>query len=182
MPWSHHYPIYMGSIPESIQTFDASIISFIGSSCDIRQSNWHVSRRPRLGQHVRCRCRNTKRCSVIRWHKGDWNVRHVCFGPHFAGNHSVLLYFDDHTVSLKMDDVIDLTQFHGTSYFECYWMIRNSLQWRHNGRDGVSNYQPRGSLFNRLSRHSSKKTPKLRVTGEFPAQRASNGKIFNLRT
>ena len=73
-----------------------------------------------------------------------------------------------------MDDVIDLTQFHGTSYFECYWMIRNSLQWRHNGRDGVSNYQPRGCLFNRLSRHRSKKTPKLRVTGEFPAQRASN--------
>ena len=103
-----HYPIYIGSIPESIQTFDASIISFIGSWHDIRQSNWHVSRRPRLGQHVRCRCRNTKRCSVIHWHKGDWNVGHVCFGPHFAGNHSVLLYFDDRTVSLKMDDAIDL--------------------------------------------------------------------------
>ena len=87
-----------------------------------------------------------------------------------------LLYFDDRTVSLKIDDVIDQTQLHGTSYFECYWIIRKSLQWRHNGRDGVSNYQPRGSLFNRLSRHRSKKTPKLRVNGEFPAQRASNAK------
>ena len=58
------------------------------------------------------------------------------------------------------------------------------LQWRRNGRDGVSNYQPNDCLFNRLFRRRSKKTSKLRVTGlcvgnspgtgEFPAQRASN--------
>ena len=58
------------------------------------------------------------------------------------------------------------------------------LQWRHNGRDGVSNHQPHDSLLNGLSKHRSKKTSKLRVTGlcgwnspvtgEFPAQRASN--------
>ena len=40
-----------------------------------------------------------------------------------------------------------------------------SLQWRHNGHDGVSNHQPRGCLLNRLFRRRSKKTPKLRVTG-----------------
>ena len=59
-----------------------------------------------------------------------------------------------------------------------------SLQWRHNERDGVSNYQPHDSLLNRLFRRRSKKTSKLRatgfcagnslVTGEFPAQRTSN--------
>ena len=59
-----------------------------------------------------------------------------------------------------------------------------ALQWRHNGRDGVSNHQPRDCLFKRLFRCRSKKTSKLRVTGlcegnspvtgEFPAQRASN--------
>ena len=59
-----------------------------------------------------------------------------------------------------------------------------SLQWRHNGRDGVSNHQPHHCLLNRLFRPRSKKTSKLRVTGlcagnspvagEFPAQMASN--------
>ena len=59
-----------------------------------------------------------------------------------------------------------------------------SLQLRHNGRDGVSNHQPHDCLLNRLFRRRSKKTPKPRntilcagkspVTGEFPAQLASN--------
>ena len=40
-----------------------------------------------------------------------------------------------------------------------------TLQWRHNGRDGVSNHQPSDCLLNRLSSRRSKKTPKLRVTG-----------------
>ena len=62
------------------------------------------------------------------------------------------------------------------------------LQWRHNEHDGVSNHQPYDCLLNHLFKHRSKKTPKLRVTGlgegnspvtgEFPAQRASNaGKV-----
>ena len=59
-----------------------------------------------------------------------------------------------------------------------------SLQWRHNGRHGVSNHQPHDCLLNRLFRRRSKKTWKFRVTGlcegnspvtgEFPAQMASN--------
>ena len=59
-----------------------------------------------------------------------------------------------------------------------------SLQWRHNGLDGVSNHQPHDCLLKRLFRHISQKTSKLRVTGlcavnspetgEFPAPRASN--------
>ena len=65
-----------------------------------------------------------------------------------------------------------------------------SLQWRHNGRDGVSNHQPQDCLLNRLFRHSSKETSKLRVTGlwegnspvtgEFPAQRASNAENVSI--
>ena len=61
-----------------------------------------------------------------------------------------------------------------------YW----SLQWRRNGHDGVSNHQAYDCLLNRLFRRRSKKTSKPRVTGlcagnspvtgEFPAQRASN--------
>ena len=39
------------------------------------------------------------------------------------------------------------------------------LQWRHNGRDSVSNHQPRDCLLNRLFRRRSNNTSKLRVTG-----------------
>ena len=60
----------------------------------------------------------------------------------------------------------------------------HTLRWRHNDRDGVSNHQPYDCVLNRLFRHRWKKTSKLPVTGpcagnspvtgEFPAQRASN--------
>ena len=61
------------------------------------------------------------------------------------------------------------------------WLCEYSLQWRHNGRDGVSNHHSHHCLLNRLFRRRSKKTSKLRVTGplvtgEFPAQIASNAK------
>ena len=65
-----------------------------------------------------------------------------------------------------------------------------SLQWHHNGRDGVSNYQPHDFLLNRVFRHRSKKTSKLRVTGfcegnspvtgELPAERVSNAEIVSI--
>ena len=58
------------------------------------------------------------------------------------------------------------------------------LQWHHNERDGGSNHQPHNCIFNCLFSRRSKKTPRLRVTGlcvgnspmtgEFPAQMASN--------
>ena len=63
-----------------------------------------------------------------------------------------------------------------------------TLQWRHNGRDGVSNHQPHQCLPNRLFGRKSKKTSKLRVTGlcagnspgtgEFPAQWPVTRKMF----
>ena len=65
-----------------------------------------------------------------------------------------------------------------------------SLQWRHNGRDGVSNHRPYDCLLNRLFRRRSKKTSKPRVTGlwagnspgtgEFPAQMASYAEIVSI--
>ena len=41
----------------------------------------------------------------------------------------------------------------------------DTLQWRHDGPDGVSNHQPHECLLKRLFRRRSKKTSKLRVTG-----------------
>ena len=59
-----------------------------------------------------------------------------------------------------------------------------TLQWSHNDRDGILNHRRLDSVLTRLCRRSSKETSKLRVTGhceenslmtgEFPAQRASN--------
>ena len=64
------------------------------------------------------------------------------------------------------------------------------LQWRHNERDGVSNHQLHNCLLNRLFKVQMKEISKLRVTGlcegnspvtgELPAQRASNAKNFSI--
>ena len=68
-----------------------------------------------------------------------------------------------------------------SSYWQLPWL---SLQWRHNGHDGVSNHKPHHCSLNRIFSRRSKKTSKLRFTGlctgnspvtsEFPAQMASN--------
>ena len=65
-----------------------------------------------------------------------------------------------------------------------------SLQWCHNGCDGVSNYKPHDRLLNRLFRRRSKKASTLRVTdpwtgnspvtGEFSAQTASGAENVSI--
>ena len=74
--------------------------------------------------------------------------------------------------------------------FPCHDVNIISLLWRHNGHDGVSNHQPHACLLNRLFRRKSKKKSKLRftglcagnwpVTGEFPAQMASNAENVSI--
>ena len=74
--------------------------------------------------------------------------------------------------------------------FKIVTSINVSLQWRHNDCDGVSNHQPRDCLLHRLFRRRSKKSSTLRVTGlcegnspvtgEFPAQRASNAENVSI--
>ena len=83
-------------------------------------------------------------------------------------------------------------QGHSIHWVSCLvvWCCGKSLQWRHNERDGVSNHQPHDCLFNRYSRRRSKNTSKLCVTGlhegnspltgEFPAQMASNAEIVSI--
>ena len=65
-----------------------------------------------------------------------------------------------------------------------------TLRWRHNELDSVSNHQPHDCLLNRSFGCGSKKTSKLRVTGlcvgnspvtgEFPAQMASNAENVSI--
>ena len=91
----------------------------------------------------------------------------------------------------------------GTNTSETYglWVHKNNtstenekklepLQWHRNERDWVSTHQPHDYLLNRVFRRRSKKTSKLRVTGlsevkspvtgEFPAQRASNAENVSI--
>ena len=88
---------------------------------------------------------------------------------------------------------IALQSKHGWRDISCSWVIwllARALLWRHNGTDGVSNHQPYDCLLNRLFRHRSKKTSKLRVTGpcagnspetgEFPAQMSSNAENVSI--
>ena len=74
------------------------------------------------------------------------------------------------------------------THWSMNWHI--SLQWRHNGHDGISNHQPPDCLLSRLFRCRSKKTSKLcvtgfcagntSVTGEIPAQMASNAENVSI--
>ena len=80
--------------------------------------------------------------------------------------------------------------FQPTVCSEQFSITNITLRWRHNDRDGVWNHQPHDCLLNRLFRRKSKKTSKLRVTGlcawnspvtgEFPAQRASNAENVSI--
>ena len=96
------------------------------------------------------------------------------------------MFVDIYVVEFKRHShVLEITL---TSCLFSHYMT--SFQWRHNGRDSVSNHQPNDCLLNRLFRRRSKKTSKLRVTGlcagkspgtgEFPAQMASNAKNVSI--
>ena len=73
-------------------------------------------------------------------------------------------------------------------FMVCVYSALHSSQWRYNERDDLSIHLRLDCLLNRLFRCISKKIPKLRVpglwevnlpvTGEFPAQRASNAEMF----
>ena len=65
--------------------------------------------------------------------------------------------------------------------------VESPLWWHHNGRDGISNHQPHDCLLNRRLKKTSKlyitgfwagNSP---VTGEFPAQMASNMENVSIR-
>ena len=79
-----------------------------------------------------------------------------------------------------------------TSHYLNHWglIFQHPSQWRHNELDGVPDHQLHDCLLNRLFMRRSKKTSKIRVTGlgegnspvtgEFPAQRASNAENVSI--
>ena len=59
---------------------------------------------------------------------------------------------------------------------------QNTLQWRHNERDGVSNQQPYECLLNCLFRDRWKKTRQLHITGLCEGNSPVTGELFAQRT
>ena len=57
------------------------------------------------------------------------------------------------------------------------YSLLDSLQWRHNGHDSVSNHQRLYCLLNRFFGRRSKKTSKLRVTGLCEGNSAGTGEF-----
>ena len=105
------------------------------------------------------------------------------------------MHFDDRFLGpLVCTQIIDGDRRHftlKTNIVETVVMaFSNSLQWRHNGRDGVSNHRRLDCLLNFFFRRRSKKTSKLRVTGiceenspvtgEFPIQWVSNAENISI--
>ena len=119
-------------------------------------------------------------------HSGpEWHVYHsrkttYNLGKRYIWNHLIKLLLDFLPVQLLNRKYIYKQILHGESHSSSW----PGLQWRHNEHDGFSNHQLHDCLFNSLFRRRWKKTSKLcvtglcvgnsPVTGEFPAQRASN--------
>ena len=108
----------------------------------------------------------------------DTKIISILWFPNLARSYDKTLY---HFVNEDLDVTLAVGVHAGS---------RCTLEWRHNGRDCVSNHQPHDCFLNRLFRHRSKKTSKLRVTGlcagnspeagEFPTQRASNAENVSI--
>ena len=116
--------------------------------------------------------------------------REGCFDPHVGAPQKCLCGVVNSLILWPWSSICSIMSFRNniTGYlisntnYSTGWAM---LFWSSfSGRDGVSNHQPHRCLLNRLSKHSSKKTSKFRVTGlcagnspvtgEFPAQMASN--------
>ena len=113
-------------------------------------------------------------------------VEHIILKQSLSMN---IIFFMKHTKELLPVGKVGLVN--ALCYFYCdIFFFLTPILWRHNGRHGVSNHQPHQCLLKRLVRSRSKKTPKLRVTGlcagnspmtgEFPAQRASNAENVSI--
>ena len=136
-------------------------------------------------------------------HSGRQNITHI-------STHSVFITFPFHYLNLTGLYFDQTGKYLHTTWFVVIdlWILVNKvdsaarlwchvrmticppLQWRHNGRYGVSNHQPHDCLLTILFRRRSKKTSKIRVnglcernspvTGEFPAQRVSNAENVSI--
>ena len=120
----------------------------------------------------RCRIKRQKNILTLNFHLPAWYVYITWrepilviivpaddLAPNNSGSSQV--FFE---VALDINDSISIL-WTGWLHTNFPLEIPGPLHWRHNDHNGVSNHQPHGCLLNRLFRHRSKKTSKLRVIG-----------------
>ena len=88
----------------------------------------------------------------------------ICHYKMRTGNMSYVIVLGIKITHCMANSVVNTTLWKATEFGETIITLI-SLQWRHNGCDGISNDQPHDCLLNRWFRRRSKKTLKLRVTG-----------------
>ena len=86
----------------------------------------------------------------------------MCFKSRFPWNASGIRRVSSHDTTWVFSHKTMASPGAGTNSHD---IDLNTLLWRHNDHDGVSNHQSHGCLLSRLFRRRSKKTSKLRVTG-----------------
>ena len=111
--------------------------------------------------HVQCCCilvRYAMPCSVV-----FWSVFVNKVGKYGIVLTASLILLDS---GIKFDSRIWMHPDPMISLCDILWShLQDSLHWRPNEHDGVSNHQYHDCLLNRLFRRKSKKTSKLNVTG-----------------
>ena len=136
-----------------------------------------------LNRLFRRRSKKTSKLRVTGLYAGN--------SPVIASISDLLMYTNVELISLQINNMAVFI----CAIWKPYGCINSwceilTLQWRHNGCDGISNQHPHRCLLNRIFRRRSKKTSKLRVTGlyagnspvtvEFPAQMASNAENISI--
>ena len=127
--------------------------------------------------------------SEFRWHSTESHLRRNAYIFDIRLKINNLLLQPQHPGTNELI-LLTLDPISGNPANDDFLNNFSTTRWRHNERDGVSNHQPHDCLLNRLLRRRSKKTSKLRViglcegnspvTGEFPAQRASNAENVSI--
>ena len=175
---------------------------------DELESNWYIKCYSSLcSTYLDCICQVPRAARTLTWHgndkiwapyikwvpiEGQWDRFESLYTTgNYTGTGFLLLPLHSSNVSFpatpwRNRQPCGVADMCGAAYsIACI-----TSKWRHNGHDGVSNHQPHDCLRNRLFRRRSKKTSKLSVTGlcarnspvtgEFPAQRASNAEKVSI--
>ena len=105
----------------------------------------------------------------------SWPDHYYVRIPHYQDSVIIVIGWTE-IVSLKR--IAEINDFKSATQLSHWnWLYRETLHWRHNEHDGVSNYQPHDCWLNCLYRCRWKKIFKLRVTGRWPVISPHRGPI-----
>ena len=182
-PWWRHQ---MGTFSAKLTFFEGNLLvtsGFPSKRPAIRSFNIFFDLRLNKRLNKQSRRRRFETPSPLSWlHCNEVMIRAMEYILWILGPHSRVekshIYIDEY--NFTHESIIN--------NWRMYVMSFDSLQWRHNERDGVSNHQPHDYSLNCLFMYTSRKKSKLRVTslcegnspvtGESPHKRPVTRKKF----